>query len=180
MKTKQRAGFFPSKTALSWMVYGLLALLIMLLQTAPNVFPTIGYARPVPLVLFVVCVALFEGARIGGIVGLVAGLLWDVYSFRLYGYDALILMAIGITVGLLVQWLLRANFLSAMLLCVGGVCAQAFFEWLFCYAFFQKEEVWTVLAKVYAPNALYTILLAPLMYWLILGVALFLRRRTNG
>ncbi|MBQ9860133.1 MAG: rod shape-determining protein MreD [Clostridia bacterium] len=179
MKTKQRAGLFLSKTSSSWLAYGLMALLIMLLQMAPHFFPSIWHARPVPLVLFVVCVALFEGARLGGGIGLLAGLLWDVYSFRLFGYDALILMVIGIAVGLLVQWLLRANFLSAMLLCTAGVLIQTLFEWLFCCVIFLKEESLAVLGKVLLPNALYTIVLAPLMFWLVLGVARFLRRHTN-
>ena len=179
MKTKQRAGLFLSKTTSSWLVYGLLTLLIVLMQMAPHFFPSVWHARPVPLVLFVVCVALFEGARVGGGIGLLAGLLWDVYSFRLFGYDALILMMIGIAVGLLVQWLLRANFLSAMLLCTAGVLLQTFLEWLFCYVIFLKEESLAVLGKVYLPNALYTVMLAPLMYWCVLGIARLLRRRGN-
>lgn len=180
MKTKHRVGFLLSRTSLSWVIYGLLTVAVLLMQTAPRFFPAIGYARPVPLVLLVVCVAMFEGVRFGVGIGLLAGLLWDVYSFRLFGYDGLVLMAIGMTVGLLVQWLLRANFLSAMLLCVSGVLVHTLLEWLFCYVIFLKEEVWTVLLRVYLPNALYTVLLAPLVYWGILGIAQRLRRRSNG
>ena len=65
MKTKRSPGSFWSKTYVSWLVYGLMALLFVLMQTAPRFFPAVGYARPVPLVPFVVCVALFEGVRIG-------------------------------------------------------------------------------------------------------------------
>ena len=180
MKTKRSSGSFWSKTYVSWLVYGLLALLVVILQMAPRLFPAVGFARPVPLVPFVVCVALFEGVRIGAGIGLIAGLLWDVYAFRLFGFDALLLMAFGLAVGLLVQWLLRANFLSAMLLCGGTVLLQALLEWLFCYVLFQKEELWTVLVKVYLPNAAYTLVLAPLIYLLALAVARFLRRRANG
>ncbi|MBQ8684375.1 MAG: rod shape-determining protein MreD [Clostridia bacterium] len=180
MKTKRSPGSFWSKTYVSWLVYGLLALLVVILQMAPRLFPDVAFARPVPLVPFVVCVALFEGARIGAGVGVIAGLLWDVYAFRLFGLDALLLLAIGLTVGLLVQWLLRANFLSAMLLCSGAVLLHSLLEWLFCYVLFQGEELWTVLAKVYLPNAVYTLVLAPLIYWLALATARFLRRRANG
>ncbi len=180
MKTKRSPGSFWSKTYVSWLVYGLMALLFVLMQTAPRFFPAVGYARPVPLVPFVVCVALFEGVRIGAGVGLLAGLLWGVYSFRLFGFDGLILMAIGLVVGLMVQWLLRANFLSAMLLCTGGVLLQALLEWLFCHVLFLKEEVWTAVWAVYLPNAAYTLALTPLIYWLSLVVARFLRRRANG
>ena len=180
MKTKRSSGSFWSKTYVSWLVYGLLALLILVMQTAPRLFPAVAFARPVPLVPFVVCVALFEGARIGAGLGLIAGLLWDVYSFRLFGFDALLLMAIGLAVGLLVQWLLRANFLSALLLSAGAILLQAVLEWLFCHVLFQKEELLTWLVKVYLPNAAYTMVLVPLIYWLALAVARFLRRRANS
>ncbi len=180
MKTKKASGSFWSKSTLSWVVYGLFTLCVLVMQTAPRFFPTIAHARPVPLVLLVVCVAVFEGARIGAGIGLLAGLLWDIYSFRLFGFDALILMALAVAVGLLVQWLLRANFFSAMLLCAGGILVQALLEWLFCYAIFQREETWTILLQVYLPNCLYTLLLAPLMYWLVLVLARSLRRRSNG
>lgn len=180
MKTKRSSGSFWSKTYVSWLVYGLLALLILVMQTAPRLFPAVVFARPVPLVPFVVCVALFEGARIGAGIGLIAGLLWDVYSFRLFGFDALLLMAIGLAVGLLVQWLLRANFLSALLLSAGAILLQAVLEWLFCHVLFQKEELLTWLVKVYLPNAAYTMVLVPLIYWLALAVARFLRRRANS
>ncbi len=180
MKTKQSAGFFLSQNALSWLVYGLGALVLMLLQNAPHCFPVIGNARPTPLVLFVVCVALFEGPRIGAIIGVVAGLMWDLYALRLFGLTAVQLLIISVTVGLLVQWLLRTNFLSAMLLCAGGTLAQMLLEWLLNYALFLDEEAGRILVAVYLPNAAYTVLLSPLMYWLVLGLARFLRRHKTG
>lgn len=180
MKTKQSAGFFWFKKHLSWFVYGGITLLVLVLQMAPHGFPEVFHARPVPLVLLVVCVGVFEGARLGSAVGLLAGLLWDIYAFRVFGFDALILMVIGLTVGLLVEWLLRANFFSAMLLCASAVLIQGFMEWLLCHVLFQKAEVGVMLTHVYLPNALYTILLAPLMYFVVLAVARSLRRRTNN
>ena len=180
MKTKRRTVALLPGSGLKWLVYGLLTLCVMLMQMAPRFFPVVAGARPVPLVLLVVCVALFEGARMGAGIGLLAGLLWDVYVFRPFGFDALILMVVGLMVGLLVQWLLRANFLAAMLLSIGSVLAQSLLEWICCYLLFRKEQMWQILVKVYLPNALYTVLLAPLMFWLILWIARLLRRRTNG
>lgn len=180
MKTKQSAGLFWFKKHLSWFVYGGMTLLMLVLQMAPNGFPEIFHARPVPLVLLVVCVGVFEGAKLGSAVGLLAGLLWDIYAFRLFGFDGLILMWIGLAAGLLVEWLLRANFFSAMLLCTAAVLIQSFIEWLLCYVLFQKEQLGVVLTHIYLPNALYTILLAPIMYYVVLAVARALRRHTNN
>lgn len=180
MKAKGADGLFWSKNYIVWLVYGLSALALMLLQTAPRVFPTVLNARPVPLVIFVACVALFSGARVGMCMGVLTGLLWDVYAFRLFGFDALVLMIIGLIAGLLVEWLLRANFFTAMLLCGGAVLFHSLAEWLFCHVLFWHDQLIDLLYKVYLPNAVYTLLLAPAMYGLTLLLARFIRRRVNG
>lgn len=177
MKTKQTSGLFRMQNYLTWIVYGVTVLLIATVQMSPRGFPSVAFAHPTPLVLFTVCVAMLEGPAIGSIIGMVAGLLWDLYTLRIFGYYGLMLMCIGLVVGLLVQWLLRANFLSALLLCTGGVVVYTLMDWLLCYVLFLNDEMGAVLIRVYLPNALYTILLSPLMYWMILALARFLRRR---
>lgn len=177
MKTKQAAGSFVGRNYLSWIVYGLAALVIMLMQNAPNFFPPIFFARPAPLVLFVVCVAMFEGYRTGAAVAIISGFLWDLYSDRVFGFTALQLLFISVIVALLVQWLLRTNFWSSMLLCVSGVLVQMITEWFFRYVLFLSGESLVILWRVYLPNALYTIILSPLVYWLVLFLARFLRKK---
>ncbi|MBQ5841342.1 MAG: rod shape-determining protein MreD, partial [Clostridia bacterium] len=152
MKTKRSNSALWIKNYSAFFLYCLLTVLVMLAQNAPRLLPTVAHARPVPVVLFVVCVSLFEGARTGSMIGLLAGLLLDLYAFRLFGFSALILMGIGLAVGLLVEWLLRANFYSAMLLCAGAALWQALMEWFFCYVIFDKEQIWPLLFKVYLPN----------------------------
>ena len=179
MKTKHTPGRLRMRMILPWLIYSALVLVIALLQMSPRGFPMIMFARPTPLVLFVVCVALLEGPTIGSAMGVVAGLLWNLYSPRLFGYYGLILMVVGLVVGLLVQWLLRANFLSAMLLCTGAVVFYTMIDWLLCYVLFLRDDMVAVFTKVYLPNALYTVLLSPLMYWIILLIARLLRRKKS-
>lgn len=176
MKTKQTSGHFRWSQVIPWIVYTAVALLLALLQMSPNGFPTVMYARPEPLLLFTVCVGMLEGPTIGSVMGIVSGLLWNLYSPRLFGYYGLILMVVGLAAALLVQWLLRANFWSAILLCSGAVVIFTLLDWLLCYVLFMNDEMAVVLAKVYLPNGLYTILLSPLMYWLILLLARMLRK----
>lgn len=180
MKTKQTAGRFRLKSIIPWVLYIFIALVLALLQMSPNGFPSIAHARPEPLILFTVCVGMLEGPTIGSVMGIVSGLLWNLYSPRLFGYYGLILMVIGLTVALLVQWLLRTNFWSAMLLCSSAVVVYTLLDWLLCYVLFMDDEMAVVFSKVYLPNALYTILLSPFMYWLILFVARILRRKRAG
>lgn len=177
MKSKKSSGSFRVHKYWSWILYGAAVLVIALMQMSPRCFPVIAFARPTPLVLLIVCVAMLEGPAIGSTMGLVAGLLWDLYSTRVFGYYGLLLMAIGLIVSLLVQWLLRANFLSAILLCFGGVAVYTLLDWLICYVLFLHDETMAVLLRVYLPNALYTVLLSPLMYGFVLTLARFLRRK---
>ena len=180
MKSKKSSGSFRVHKYRPWILYSIAVLVITLMQMSPRCFPVIAFARPTPLVLFTVCVAMLEGPTVGSVMGLTAGLLWDLYSTHVFGYYGLVLMLIGLTVSLLVQWLLRANFLSAMLLCVGGVTVYTLLDWLICYVLFLHDETVTVLVRVYLPNALYTIALSPLMYWLVLMMARLLRRKRSG
>lgn len=176
MKTKQSAGSFVGRNYLTWLIYGVSAFIITLMQNAPHFFPIVSHARPTPLVLFVVCVAMFEGPRFGAAIGVFSGLLWDLYSVRVFGFTALQMLFVSVIVALFVQWLLRTNFLSGMLLCACGVLAQMLVEWFFRYVLYMHEEMLTILVSVYLPNALYTVLLSPLMYWFVLAIARFLRR----
>lgn len=177
MKTKKTSGLFRMQNYWTWILYGIMVLLVASMQMSPRCFPEVMFARPTPLVIFVVCVAMLEGPEVGSIIGMVAGLLWDLQSFRIFGYYGLMLLCFGLVVGLLVQWLLRANFLSAMVLCFSGVMAYTLLDWLICYVLFIDPETITVLMKMYLPNALYTVVLSPLMYGFVLMLARFLRRR---
>lgn len=180
MKTKKASGLFRMQNYWTWILYSMSVLLLALMQMSPRFFPEIGYARPTPLAIFVVCVAMLEGPAVGSVMGLVAGLLWGLYSTRVFGYYALMLMGIGLIVGLLVQWLLRANFLSAMLLCASGVVVYSLLDWLICYVLFLNTEATAVLWHVYLPNAVYTMILSPLAYGCVLLLARFLRQKKKA
>ncbi len=183
MKTRVNVGhltqLLQQKSYLPWLVYGLSTLLVLLLQTAPSVFPTIFSARPTPLTTFVICVAVLGGARTGTTVGVVAGLLWGVFSSRLFGFDAFVLLLLGLAAGLLVEWYLRANFFTALLLCSCGVVVHVLLEWFFCYVILQKPNVGEMLFRVLLPNGLYTALLTPIVYWFAYMIARFVRQKEN-
>lgn len=184
MKTRVNTSPFfnllQKKNYILWLVYGLSTLLVLLLQSAPRFFPAVLSARPTPLTVFVICVAVLGGARTGATIGVLAGLLWGVFSFRLFGFDALLLMLFGLVVGLLVEWFLRANFFTSLLLSSCGVLLHVLLEWLICNVLFGKENLTEILFKVLLPNGVYTVLLTPLVYGFSLLLARFVRRQVNG
>lgn len=156
---------------LRWFAYALVLLLTALLQAAPRVFPAIGGAHPVPLIPMVVCISMFEGPLFGAAVGVGSGLLWALYADRLFGYDALLLMIVGCICGLLVQLLLRNNWLTALLLNGATLLAYALVDWICRFVLFAHTDILYALWRVLLPNALYTFVLSPLVYLICYYIA---------
>lgn len=158
------------------LAYGLLILILGLWQAAPRGWPVIGGGRPLLLVPLVAAVAMFAGPVGGGAAGVAAGLLWDMYSNRLFGFNALVLLIIGCAVGLLVRLLLRNNVLSAFLLTAGSVVAQALVDWLCYYLLPGREGVLLLLQRTVLPNVVYTLVLALPIYGLVRFVTKILKK----
>lgn len=86
---------------IKWTAYGLWLLLVCVLQNTPRLIPPVFGARPLLVVPLVVCIAMYTGPVGGAAAGVAAGLLWDMYSTRLLGFNALLLLIIGCACGLL-------------------------------------------------------------------------------
>lgn len=163
------------KMYLRWIAYGMILVAVSLIQAAPRLFPAIGGAHPYPLICAVVCIAMFEGPLVGASVGIGGGILWALYADRLFGLDALLLLVVGCICGLLVQVLLRNNWLTALLLNGAVVLAYTLMDWLLRYVLFAESQAFFALWHILLPNAVYTFALSPVMYWLAYRVARNLR-----
>lgn len=163
------------KLYLRWFAYALVLLLVSLLQAAPRLFPAIGGAHPVPLIPVVVCIAMFEGPLTGAAIGVGGGLLWALYADRLFGFDALLLMAVGCICGLLVQVLIRNNWMSALLLNGATLIVYTLVDWLVRFVLYAQEGAVWALWSILLPNAVYTFVLSPVIYALAYRVARGLR-----
>lgn len=163
------------KMYLRWFAYALILLLVSLLQAAPRLFPAIGGAHPLPLIPAVVCIAMFEGPLTGAGIGVGSGLLWALYADRLFGFDALLLMVVGCICGLLVQVLIRNNWMSALLLNAATLVVYVLIDWLVRFVLFAQDGAGYALLHILLPNALYTFVLSPVIYILAYRVARGLR-----
>ena len=150
--------------------YILIGLLCFLMQMTPHGFPAPFGARAVLLLPFTVCVAMFAGPVAGGWAGIASGLFWDVYADRLFGLNALLLLLIGCTCGLLVRLLLRNNLLTAVILSGGALAAHGLLDWLLNTALLKVEGAFFALWHITLPNVVYTWLLALPMYLLFAAI----------
>lgn len=156
------AGFFNNQT-LQWLACLGLVFLASLLQMAPKALMIAG-AKPMLLILCVACIALFTGPLCGGVMGAVSGFLWDIFTDRLMGSTAFLLLLIGTVIGILSWLVLRNNFITGILVCAASILLFVLADWAIYYVLFEKDNPWLMLTSVYGPNALYTLLVSPIVY----------------
>lgn len=82
---------------LKWLCYAGLLLLAYLLQTMPG-FLTFFSAKPVWVAAVAVCVSMYEDVLPSAVFCAIAGLLWDISSDRLFGFNGVILLVCGVAV----------------------------------------------------------------------------------
>ena len=81
-------------------LYVLLMVILYVLQTDPNLFAIAG-VKPVLVLPFAVCIAMFDSQLAGGLFGLLAGILCDTSSNVLFGFQSILYLLICTAVGLL-------------------------------------------------------------------------------
>ncbi len=97
-------------------VFVLLILAVHILQNTRGLFPEIFGVKANPLIPLVICIGMFEREIAGAVLGMLAGILWDSVSPMGDGYNALLLMLAGAAAGLLIDYLMRNNLMTALLL----------------------------------------------------------------
>jgi len=162
-----------------WAAYGLLMVMMVIIQSLPHGIPAIGGVRPVLVVPLVVCIAMYEGPIDGAAAGIASGLLWDMFSDRLLGFNALLLLIVGCACGLLVRLLIRNNLLSAFLLVAGGLLVTGFSDWFFNHVMALQKEAGLALVQYTLPRMGYSLLMTPFLYGLVTLAARTVRRYTG-
>ena len=74
-------------------LYVLLMVILYVLQTDPNLFAIAG-VKPVLVLPFAVCIAMFDSQLAGGLFGLLAGILCDTSSNVLFGFQSILYLLI--------------------------------------------------------------------------------------
>lgn len=157
--------------SLQYAAYGFFLLFCFILQMTPGALPRIAGGRPLLLIPGVVCVGMFTDPVTGGICGAIAGFAWDMFSARPTGLCALFLLAAGCISGLLVQLLMRNNWLTALLLCGAATFLQGILDWLLTCVLWRLPDSGQVLLGQFLPNFVYTAAAILPLYYLTLAIA---------
>ena len=146
--------------------YGLLLLILYVLQTTPGLFELFG-AKPMLVVPAAMAIAMHEGEFAGGLYGAFAGLLCDMSGSMLFGFNGLFIALFCIAGGLLVIYLMHCNVWNATFYVTLAMLARGGVEFLFGYGMWGYADVWRVFAYRTLPVAVYTSLITPLLFWVI-------------
>lgn len=150
---------------LKWSTYVILFLLLYVLQTSVPLFEVFS-VKPILLVPAAICLAIQENELAGGILGAFAGLLCDMASGELFGFNAVILLICCVGGSLVVQYLMKPNLFTAMVLGAGTLLIRGMLDYLFFYAMWNYEGSSHILVRYILPTVLYSLLVLPLFYLL--------------
>lgn len=150
---------------LKWTLYTLGFVLVAVLQFTPHFLPAVLSGRPLFLIPCVVAAAMLEGEMPGAVFGVLAGLLWDALGGGLFGFDALFLMAFGVTAGLLVRFLLSNNVVSALIFTAVFTPFLEIVTWFFFCNLFGDTDFLFAFLHIILPTSLYTLPFAAPFFW---------------
>jgi len=161
-----------------FLAYGALLLVLYVLQTTPGLFVIFG-AKPMLVVPAAIAIAMCEGELVGGFYGAFAGLLCDMGSSMLFGFNGLLLAFFCVGTGLLVTHLMHCNLWNAILFTFIAMLAISSLEFLFGYGMWGLENVWMIYVYRTLPLIVYTTAVAPLLFWLLSKVHRKVQRMVN-
>lgn len=163
---KTDAGIKPklSSRSLKIAVYGLILIFTSVLQSLPDFPPHIFGVRPILMVSVTVCIAMFEGPLGGAAAGVVGGILWDLFSDRVLGFNAFLLLILCCACGLLSQLLIRNNLLSSCMMAAAALFVQGIADWFFNGVLPSAPEPFYALFRLSLPTFLYSLVVTPLLY----------------
>ncbi len=144
----------------------ILIILTAIFQNTAHLFPTIFGIRAFLLIPVVVCISMFE-KDVAAFYGTFAGLMWDITSATPDGFNTIFLMLIAASCGALINYIMRNNIITALLLTSCSLLLYSLCYWLFFIVPMGFEGSLTMLFTFYLPCCLYTIIFMPMYYFLI-------------
>ncbi|WMJ21863.1 rod shape-determining protein MreD [Paludicola sp. MB14-C6] len=150
---------------LKWASYYAALIILYVLQTTPRLFQ-IFETKPVFILALAVAVSMFEEVMPSAVFCMITGLLWDVSSDKLLGFNAIILLICGVFISLICIYYLHTKIANALMFCSAVALLQGLIDYLFYYAAWNHSNSYMVLVLDILPTALYTVISMVPIYFL--------------
>lgn len=160
---------------IKYFCYCLIILLADLLQNTDGLFPQIFGARCFLLLPVAIILAIGEDFFVGALLGLSAGLLWDLSGAVHLGFNCIFITIVCFLSSALVTYIARDTFITNMISSAAAIILYCIIYWL-CFIIIKGVEGGEMtLFTFYIPCMIYTGVLTPVL-WLILRP---IKRRLN-
>ncbi len=146
--------------------YTLLMIVFYAVQTTAGAFSFFG-VRPLWVIPLAVAVAMCENILPAALFGALSGLLCDLGSQALFGFNGLLMLCGCTAIALLSLFLVKVNWKSALLLGGGLAAIRALLEFFFFYFIWGYAEIQLVFIHSVLPSFIYTVILTPFFLLLI-------------
>ncbi len=157
--------------------YTLEILVLYVLQETPSLFMAVSGIRPVLIISAAVTIAILENQNIGFGFGAFCGILMDIGSGGLIGFNALFLSVLCYFVGLAAVDYIKTNIITAFICSIISVFLLLSIHFIFFYVFKSYSSAGYAYFKHYLPMMFYAVLPTPILYLLNKALALFGRER---
>ena len=152
---------------IKYIFYCFIILICDLLQNVSGLFPEIYGARCFLLLPVSIILAMGEDERNGALLGLFAGLLWDLTSGVHMGFNCIYIMLMCFFSSALVTYIARNIFITNMVSITVTTVLYAFIYWLFFIIIKGVSGGEMTLVTFYLPCVIYTLVLTPVIYLIL-------------
>ncbi len=160
---------------IKYLCFCLIILLADLLQNTIGLFPQIFGARCFLLLPVAVILAMGEDILTGTLLGLFAGLLWDLSAAVHLGFNCIYFAVICLLSSALVSYIARDTFITSMISSAVSIVLYCVIYWL-CFIVIRGVDFGEMtLFSFYLPCAVYTAALCPVLWLMLKSV----KRRLN-
>ena len=166
----QKSNYLVLQTV-QWVLFAVIIGLSYLFETSGS------YVKPLVLIPVALCIASHTGELQAMAVGAVCGLLLDLASGKLLGFDAFFLVIICVLISLLYRYFLRQKLINMLFLTAACTLVQGCLYYVLYYAVWDYEDVFLIWQKIIFPSCLMTVASSVIFYFLIKKIAEKCRNR---
>lgn len=151
-------------------IFAVLMLLTFMFQNTGVLFPSPAGIHALLLLPLTVCIGMFEREFAGLFFGLFAGAMLDAFSSNTICFHSIAFTLFGFTAGALTTYLMRNNFLCALILtAIFTFAHNTVYFFIFC-AFDGADNQILVYLRYFFLSVLYTVLFTPVYYFFVRAV----------
>jgi len=127
--------------------------------------------QPIMIVPLAVAVAMREGETFGALFGAFCGLFIDIAEGKLFGFSAIWIMPCCLAAALLVAHLIKLNLINFIWVGAFTSALVAATDYFFGYVLWGLDNSGYVLTGFIIPSCLSSIILSPLIYFLVKAIS---------